>query len=699
MRESPFTSPLCASLVLLSAALTCLSAEPARAASSSSEIAPLEVQQPEGVSRAPSGMFSPRTIRVAIEADRDGARLIAYTIKEFPFIRPFESRTPAAGSQARIQVALLGPDGKRYARAFPTALCLEHGPETAPHVMGDQAQLHRDTFAVELPEIPGFDRIEITSFAADGAQKMQVTEALDEPRFTSAGGKARYRDLAFARASAGPAAEAAPASVDHGVIWPEDIGDPELYRIDGVESEGTRRVNVVVVPDAYRTSDKFKMIADFHRVSYQAISPVLEHAGLVNYVLVFAYSIDNEPDQCDCGIVRDTAMGTGFGDLHPPFDGCGGHACLIYNPDGGCDQSRTRNIAEAELRAPVFDHSMGDTTLVLVQSWRPGGCGVPGLRTVTSGSGPYTWHEMGHGWASLMDEYITFPGCANHTTELNTSSNPDVGAWPEWIGDLGPPLEGADHFALCLYKPTGTCLMQSSQGVPLCPVCTQRWALLFYESPRVSPTAPIESMSPASAVSTQTGLWTPFGVTTRLPSGPTITNDITWQIQGPGTPTPTTVAAGSPAHFRTFDLPGDYVLTVKVIADANLIKPAKYGPNVDVATWNVHVTLGPPPLEVSPPGAAQPLVFSDDSTLVWEDGATNHSATFNLYRGSIPDLLQGSLGACLASNLPTSTASDPTAPGIDEAWFYLVAGKTAGAIGPLGQDSTGNARGSGASCP
>jgi hypothetical protein len=677
--------------------------------SNSHEIRPLTVQEPEGITREPSGLFSQRTLRVAIEVDRDQARLIRYTLKDTPFIRPLNA-SGSAREEANpwVEVALLGPEGKRYTRGFGVPLCFEHSGDSEPHVTGDLVQLHRDIFVIELPELDGFDRMEISTYAAraaGGARRVQVAETLDERRFTPAGRKARYRDLVFAI----PSQEAATAQPSpnppqpDGVIWPEDIGDPEIYRVEGVESEGTRRINVIVVPDAYLPEDKSLMLSNFSKVSrLVSVSPISEHANLINYVLVFAYSVENGPDQCDCGVVRDTAMGTRFADLPPPYEGCGGHSCLLYgNPR--CDQDRTQNIAEAELRAPVFDHSMGDTTLVLVHSSRVGGCAISGDRTVVSGNSPQlgTWHEMGHGWASLRDEYVTYPDCGHSTSEINTSRNPEVGAWPEWIEDLGPPTEGADHFGECIYKPTGTCLMTGGgpNSPPFCPVCTQRWPLVFYGSPRVSPTAPIESMSPTAALNTQSGAWTNFGVTTRLPSGASITNEITWQIQGPGYPSPVTIATGNPTLRRSFDLPGDYALTVKVIADANLVKPAKYGPNLDIATWDVSVTPGPPPLEVSPPGSAQPVTFSDDATLIWEDGAVNRSAAFNLYRGSIADLAQGSYGTCLASSIPTNTASDLAQPEIDQAWFYLVAGRSAGVIGTLGQGSDGSTRGDGPVCP
>ena len=680
---------------------------PSAPTSAPDEIRPLKVLEPQGISRPPSGLFSQRTLRVAIEVDRDSARLVLYTLKDTPFIRPLETPEPDPGGvRPWVEVALLGPEGKRYTRSFDISLCFEHAGNTPPHVVGDQVQRHRDIFVIELPELAGFDRIGIstTGSAVGTASKARVEETLDEAHFTPAGGKARYRNLVFAAhglegSTMEPSSE---APQPRGVIWPEDIGDPDIYRVNGVEAEGARRINVVVVPDAYLTTDKTLMINSFDRISRLLVSPLAEHASLINFVLVFAYSVEDGPDQCDCGITHDTAMGTGFPDLQPPYEGCAGHSCLTTDP--GCGQNNGHHIAEAELRAPFLDHSMGDFTVVMVHSDRWGGCGCFGCHTVVvsanMGALP-TMHEMGHSWAGLADEYFDHFTCGNSAGEVNTSMDSQVGAWPEWIADLGAPIEGGGHFQYCVYKPVlpGSCLMgTTTQGLP-CPVCTQQWALVLYGSERVSPTAPIDAMSPPPAVSTQSGTWSDFTVTTRLPSGGTITNEIVWQIQGPGSPTAWTIAMGIPTLRLAFDLPGQYSLTAKVIADANLIKPVRYGPNVDVATWNVSVAAGPPPLEVSPPGSVQPLTFTSDAALLWEDGALNQSAAFNLYRGAVADLAQGSHGACLASSLLTNTASDAAQPPLDQAWFYLVAGRSSGTIGTLGQDSSGSSRGNGAACP
>ena len=125
--------------------------------------------------------------------------------------------------------------------------------------------------------------------------------------------------------------------------------------------------------------------------------------------------------------------------------------------------------------------------------------------------------------------------------------------------------------------------------------------------------------------------------------------------------------------------------------------------SADVYTQNVNAdcSLGgsAPPLEVSPPGAAQPLIFTDGITLLWEDKSASGSDTFNLYRGDTTTLPAGQCGDCLQSGLTSSTSTDSTAPGSGLGFFYLVSGKNAGGEGPLGNDSAGHARQPATACP
>lgn len=99
------------------------------------------------------------------------------------------------------------------------------------------------------------------------------------------------------------------------------------------------------------------------------------------------------------------------------------------------------------------------------------------------------------------------------------------------------------------------------------------------------------------------------------------------------------------------------------------------------------------PSEVSPPAASKTLlVFNDDRTLQWEDGAPSSSALFHLYRGDLADLRLGRGPDCLIAGLATNTYSDAEIPAPGASYLYLVAGWNAAGRGTLGHASDGAER-------
>jgi hypothetical protein len=383
-------------------------------------------------------------------------------------------------------------------------------------------------------------------------------------------------------------------------------------------------------------------------------------------------------------------MGSHFPEYDPQCQS-NANRCLSYGA-GGCDTDSTANISAAELRAPVHDR-----TLIMVNTTRYGGCG--GSRaTFAAGnaSGPeIAVHELGHSFAGLADEYGG-SGCGGWADGINTSTDPVHGAWPEWIGTIGAPRQGAQYFDQCLYRPLPDCDMRTLHQ-PFCPVCNQHFSLVTFGHARVGPSAPIESMTPAAEAAAMVGIPTTFSVATRLSSGPGVTHSVAWHLDGPGYAGPTLVATATTSYVPSFDQPGLYQLRCEVVADTNFVKPERFGANRDVATWSVEVSPLAPPHEVSAPGSSAPLRFSGPVTLHWEEASASGSLTYNLYRGVLSDLSQ--YGSCLQPAIPEATTTlDGASPAPGTGWFYLVAGDNPAGEGPLGQDSDGIPRVSQSPC-
>jgi hypothetical protein len=533
---------------------------------------------------APSQPASQRTLSVAITVNRDGARLSAYTVKERPFAAETLDVPSLAGDFLRLEVVLRGPEGATIVHRRPIrGLCLEHPRDAEPHIAGDTIQLHEDTVVVELPELPGFDQVSV------GVQMETLAEShslalgsfpLDAAHFQRAGGELVYGDLAIAKEDA-PVPMLTPEAAT--VHWPEEYGDPDIYRVYGDPAETSKRINVVIVPDGYQHSEKALMESHAAALvaSFRAKPPYSQHDPFFNYVLVYAYSTASGTDQCDCGVVTNTAMGTRF----PLGNGICGHSdnrCLYYGP--GCDTDGQFNISSAELRAPVMDESV-----VMVNTTRYGGCG--GQRAVYSAGhslGPdIVTHELGHSFAGLADEYDGTPSCGTTAGEVNTSRNASTGAWPEWIAQIGAPWQGAQYYNQCIYRPLSSCHMRTL-GPAFCPVCMQRTALMVFSHGRVYPTAPIASATPGSTPTLPVGRSSHFEVVTRLPVA--TSNTITWTVSGPGNPTPVVVQTDWPYLDYVFPQEGQYQVACEVIADTSLIKPSRYGANMDTQYWLVNAT-------------------------------------------------------------------------------------------------------------
>src|SRR5262245_31682666 len=163
---------------------------------------------------AVAGPLSDRTRMVAVEVDRDGASVLGSSLKSRPFAAL--PALPAAkayveGAPAQIEVVLLGPKGERLPqRVDVPGICLAHAATSDPHIVGDTIELHRESFIVEVPDLPGYDRVEVAYHQGGGA--------------------------AVARRPLGISAvdPVDPATLTTGaVFWPEQFGDTQTYALYG----------------------------------------------------------------------------------------------------------------------------------------------------------------------------------------------------------------------------------------------------------------------------------------------------------------------------------------------------------------------------------------------------------------------------------------------------------------------------------
>jgi len=644
-------------------------------------LAPVRLLASRGAVAPPAQIFSEQTRKVAIEVDRDSARVVTSRVVALPFARsaaPEPPLQPVDEHSLQLELVLHGASATTFTeRVVFGPLCFEHPGWTEPHIEGDTILLHRDTFVIDLPVVAGLDRVEIAAYRGRGESLARVVLG---------DGPVSEQRLVEAPLTSGK------------VSWPEDFDDDDVMHIYSDPGDIGRRTTIVIVPDGYTYAEKslIKTHADQMVAFFRNKTPYKEHDPFVTYVLIYAYSNESGTDQCDCAAVRDTAMATAFPAGHPVC-GHSENRCLFYG-NSSCDPT-AHHLVEAEARVPSFNYSLGDRTIVMVNTTRYGGCG--GTRAVYSaGNGSATEvavHELGHAFASLADEYTSQTGCGGSAGGVNTSTNAVTGAWPEWIAELGPPSQGAQYWTQCVYRPQASCEMRTL-GPPFCAVCNQQFARVFFGKPRVAPTAPLASVAPLSPATAYVDEPKGFSVGTRFAVGPNVTNDIQWSVRNPGDAGFTPVASSVTSISHSFPAEGTGAVRCTITADTNFIKPAKNAANVDTFTWTVNVTVTPPG-EVSPAGAAQPVAFATPTSIVWDAAAANGSTTFEVYRGNLAYLALADYGACLVAGLQQSQYDDPALPDRGDGFQYLVAGRTTGGRGPLGNDSAGTPRAPSAPCP
>jgi hypothetical protein len=573
--------------------------------------------------------------------------------------------------------------------------------------------LHRDALTLELPCLAGYDRLEAAWYrqGTGGGREVLGSVQLTPGKFHAAASDAAWESLGLCGGCPPGAATADGPSPSGKVTWPEDYHDPDILEFVGDPSEVDRRINIVVVPDGYTYGEKAVMRSHFDSLTafFKGKTPLREHDPFLNYILVYAYSEQSGTDQCDCSIVLDTAMNTRF-PAWVPICGASENRCLYYEGGSGvCDPDTSiANIVAAELRSPADDR-----TLIMVNTPRLGGCG--GYRAVFAGA---AWdaadtavHEMAHSLVGLDDEYVSYSSCGGWAYEMNTSMDAKVGAWPEWIPEIGAPREGAQYYQQCIYRPEVSCEMRALFQ-PFCHVCNQYWALMFFGHYRISPTAPISGQAPASPVGTQIGLPNGFEVLTRLATGGGVTNEFLWLLQGPGYPDPTPVGSGVPQLELAFGDTGTFTLTCEVTADTNFIKRVRNGANQESVQWNV---------EVSPvPEVSCGEIFLDARSNGARDGSVDisfedtGSLSYNLYVSTVPGTLpflvasseQGNKVCALDGLIPSGGRMSLSGYVLEEGitgplealYFLVTADNGAGTEGPLGLTSSGVERASDSSC-
>jgi hypothetical protein len=160
------------------------------------------------------------------------------------------------------------------------------------------------------------------------------------------------------------------------------------------DSDPSKTVDIVIVPDGYAADELDKMRADARRFADVILGqpPFSAHRDELAIRLVAAISRESGPDEPSKGVFRDTAVETAF----DTFDA---ERYLTT-----ADMKRLREVASL---APY------DAIVVMANACRYGGGGVFGAFAIFAADSEYAdyvlVHEFGHGFGGLGDEYFSSP--------------------------------------------------------------------------------------------------------------------------------------------------------------------------------------------------------------------------------------------------------------------------------------------------
>ena len=457
-------------------------------------------------------------------------------------------------------MTLLGPGGSSFTRRVDVGpIRLRARPAAAPSHRGRHYLVHHDSFLVELPEVAGFDRVEVAYYVATRGTARHAPDrhtgrlrgrARRRPLHCRRGRRELCRWLSRVPASACEAASAPPGTVH----WPEEYGDPDVYTRLRRRGRGARRASTSSsCPTATPTPRRrlMEQHAEAMVAYFRAKTPV-QGARPLHQLHPGLRLLDRERHRP----VR-LRHRHGHGDEHAlPERGAARAAtsdnrCLYYGraaraTPNSAAQHRRRRAARAR---PRHDDRHGQHhPLRRLRRRRAPSTPPATARRPTSRSTSWATRSPASPTSTTATPAAGF--ARRRSTPRPTPSN---GAWPEWIADLGAPRQGAPvlrRSASTARCRTARCARSARRSARS---ATSAGRSSSSATPRVSPTAPIALAGPGLAGSTPaSGLPPTFSVVDAPRDRRDVTNDITWTLQGPGYPTPTTVATGATRHTRAF---------------------------------------------------------------------------------------------------------------------------------------------------
>ena len=432
----------------------------------------------------------------------------------------------------------------------------------------------------------------------------------------------------------------------------------------------TRRFNIAVLGDGYRTDEQAKLTSD----AKMLIDDVFEQAPYANYRALFnvkvvqSVSVDSGAKRGTVGGNPNTLFGAGYL--------CAGLQRLI------CGDNRAVLLAAAK-DVPEFN-----LALVVVNDAMYGGSGgdVPYVSANRQAS-EIIRHELGHTLADLADEYEApspnYPACspANDCPEPNATlrNTRTTIKWLQWIPATTPVptpegagfvgagvFEGARYFSSGIYRPVESICKMRALGQPFCPVCSEGLVRAFWNLPN---TGLIDDAAPSGDVKADTCAPVTFSVVTPTITPSTLT--FSWTVDGKPQVATSTSLAVIPGSLSA----GPHQVLVTVTDSTPLVRSDPQGLLRQKQSWNLTTVEcaadASPPIDSAAGDTAEagedaPAADTGPSDRTADSTATDAGATDRRVEAAT-DTIPG------IDRLASETAAPPTDPAAQGCACELIA--------------------------
>ncbi len=352
------------------------------------------------------------------------------------------------------------------------------------------------------------------------------------------------------------------------------LAEGTLRLIHG-DSSNTALLNIVMLAEAYPQNREQQFVDHVTNITAEVLMnvPYKKYASFFNVWSIFVPSADSGADHPNENIEKDTYFDAAFSTTHPQL------------------VDFSNKIAAYDLLAEhVPDY---DIVSLIVNDSRYGGSGgAITVVTVSESSTDLFFHETGHSFALLGDEYETLYALRpSEKYNVTAKTKREEIPWKSWIlaetplptpetadyKDVVGLFEGAMYQPKGWYRPKYGCKMRAL-GMPFCEVCIEAHIVQFYS--RISP---IKESFPQEPVVNYPEDTNTLSVASYNLDPNTIT--VTWFVDGEE------VHKGEALSLDAFSLESGTYVVKAVAADTTTLarNPSAKAVMSDSVLWNVKV--------------------------------------------------------------------------------------------------------------